>query len=65
MEERMLDVHEIAKRLGCSERLVYMQMESGNLPHIRIGRRRKVAESILEKWMRGELNNKPKKGASK
>jgi excisionase family DNA binding protein len=46
-EERFLNVAEVAKRLGVSEKTVRREVASGNLPAHRVGKLVRVSERVL------------------
>ena len=50
--ERLLSVQEVADRLGVSFWTVYRMSRSGQLPSVRIGRRRLFASEDLEQLIR-------------
>lgn len=55
VSETALTIPEVAKRLKCSDKKVRDLINSGALPHFRVGTLIRVAESVLDKYMRGEL----------
>lgn len=46
-----LSVEKVAQIFGVSARLIYKQINSGSLPHIRIGKRIVVSDTELEKYI--------------
>ena len=50
--ERLIDVPMAAERLSCSERTVWNLIRQKRLPSRRLGNRRLVAVSDLERFMR-------------
>ena len=53
MEDRLLTVEEVAKKLQVSVSWVYKKCEANILRHIRIGGIRRIKESELNKWIDG------------
>ena len=51
VELELLTVPDVARALRVSERQVYLLMESGRLPSVRLGRLRRVAPAALEKFI--------------
>ena len=47
MDDELLSVPEVAKRLRISPQTLYRWIEEGNLPALRIGRQYRVRESAL------------------
>jgi excisionase family DNA binding protein len=51
MSKRM-QVREVAEQLGCSQALVYREIQSGRMPHIRLTEKRVVVDQEeLEKFL--------------
>lgn len=46
-----LSASEAAKLLGISERMLWTLTNSGEVPHIRLGRRTLYPKPLLEKWI--------------
>lgn len=55
MSERALTITDVAKRLQVSEKKVRDLINSGELPHRRVGTLIRVAESVLDRFIRGEV----------
>ena len=49
---RLLTADEVAERLGVTKDWVWAQARAGRIPHIRLGRYRRVREEALEAWLR-------------
>lgn len=47
----LVDVHEVATRLGESPHAVYRMAREGLIPHVRLGRKLKVDPEQLERWI--------------
>ncbi|MBI5233967.1 MAG: helix-turn-helix domain-containing protein [Deltaproteobacteria bacterium] len=50
--ERVLDVHEVAKYLGLAEMTIYRKIREGELPAVRIGRKWKFPQDLIDNWLR-------------
>jgi excisionase family DNA binding protein len=49
---QVLDVHEVAERLKCSERHIYRQVEAGRIPPpAKIGALNRWSCAVIEKWI--------------
>ena len=48
-----LSIAEVAKRLSVSERHIHRLIRQGQLPSIRIGRRRVILASAISAWLNG------------
>ena len=48
---QLLSIPNAAKKLGCSTPTVRTMIRQGTLPTVRIGRRHKVEESTLYRWI--------------
>lgn len=48
---RLLNSLEVSELLGMSKRWVEEQSKLGQLPHIRLGNRRKYRAADIEKWL--------------
>jgi excisionase family DNA binding protein len=46
-----LSVEKVAQIFGVSARLIYKQITSGSLPHVRIGKRIVISDTELEKFI--------------
>ena len=53
VKDRLLNVDQVRKILGCSRRHVYSLIEKGALPAFKIGRRQgiRVRESLVKKFL--------------
>lgn len=51
MEDRLLKIEEVAKRMGVSRTWIYKKCRAGILPHFRIGRMIRFDPEDLEKWI--------------
>jgi excisionase family DNA binding protein len=49
-----LDVKQAAARLGVSDRTVHQLVMSGKVPSIKVGRRRVIAASTIDRMLAGE-----------
>jgi excisionase family DNA binding protein len=50
---RLLPIQEAARRLDLSRGYLYVLMDKGALPFVKIGRRRMIRETALEEYMAG------------
>lgn len=53
IEAALIGINNLAERLGLSRRTVHRILARGELPSIRIGRRRLVRLSELRRWLAG------------
>ncbi len=53
IESALIGISHLAERLGLSRRTVHRILARGELPSIRIGRRRLVRLSELRRWLAG------------
>jgi excisionase family DNA binding protein len=51
MNEMIYTIPEVAQYLKLSKSKVYHLVQTGQLPHIRIGKNVRVKESVLNKWI--------------
>src|SRR5262249_50876685 len=51
-----LTVKEVAEVLNVSERLIYQQVQIGEIPHFRIGAAVRFEPAALGKWLHGKLD---------
>ena len=51
MEDKILTLKEVAKKLGVSTSWVYRKCRCGIMPHIQIGRVLKILEKDLQEWL--------------
>ena len=57
-QTQLLNVHEAAKKLGCSAQFVRDQIAAGCLKYIKLGRRFMLTEENLEAWILRECGTK-------
>lgn len=48
---RLLNVDEVAERLGVTKDWVWAQARAGRIPHVQLGRYRRFREEALEEWL--------------
>ena len=48
---RLLTAHEVADRLGVTTAWVWAQTRAGLIPHVQLGRYRRVREEAIEEWI--------------
>ena len=48
---RLLNVDEVAERLGVTKDWVWAQARAGRIPHVQLGRYRRFREEALERWL--------------
>ena len=53
LESALIGITQLAERLGLSRRTIHRVLARGELPSIRIGRRRLVRLSELRRWLSG------------
>lgn len=56
MTELTLTVEEVADELGISKWLAYKQVNTGKIPHIRMGRRIIIPRKKFNKWLEESSN---------
>jgi excisionase family DNA binding protein len=49
---RLLTLHDVAQRLALSKDTVTRLVHTGELPHVKVGRRYRVTEEALRAWQR-------------
>jgi excisionase family DNA binding protein len=49
--DRLLTAGEVAERLGMRTDWVWAQARAGRIPHVRLGRYRRVRASTIEAWL--------------
>ena len=54
-----LNVSEVAALLGVSRWLVLQQVQQGNLPHKRFGRRIVISRRLLMAWLEDQTDTQP------
>jgi excisionase family DNA binding protein len=54
LDELLVDVREAARRLGIGRTEAYAMLMGGELPSVMRGRRRLVAVTDLEEWVRSQ-----------
>jgi excisionase family DNA binding protein len=54
MNEMIYTIPEVAQYLKLSKSKVYHLVQTGQLPHIKIGKNVRVKESDLNKWLDGQ-----------
>lgn len=52
-------VEEVARKLGICRNSAYAAVESGDIPSVRIGRRRLVPRAALERLLAGAVQGAP------
>ena len=58
--DRLLDVSEVAELLGLSRKHVYGLVESGRIPHLKLGRLVRFHPDSIEAWI-GEFAREPRR----
>jgi excisionase family DNA binding protein len=56
-EPLLLSLSETAKQLNICERTVWTLVHSGELPHVRVGRRVLVSRTAMESWISTKQTN--------
>jgi excisionase family DNA binding protein len=51
MTENIFTIPEVAEYLKLSKSKVYMLVQQGKIPHVRIGRNVRIRETDLKKWL--------------
>lgn len=51
MTKEFLDIHELSEYLGIKKSTLYSKVESGEIPHFKVGRLIRFRKSEVEKWM--------------
>lgn len=55
---RLLNVHNVARRLSCTENMIYSLIQDGSLKAIRIGKRAlRITESSLNDFLESRIIN--------
>ncbi len=54
MQEMIYTIPEVANYLKLSKSKVYHLVQTGKIPHIRIGRNVRIRESDLQKWIESQ-----------
>jgi excisionase family DNA binding protein len=52
-DDRLIDAHEVAERLGVPVSWVYAQTRAGHLPTVRLGRYYRYRPSTITSWLVG------------
>jgi excisionase family DNA binding protein len=52
-DDRLIDAHEVAERLGVPVSWVYAQTRAGRLPTVRLGRYYRYRPSTIASWLAG------------
>jgi excisionase family DNA binding protein len=47
----LVDIREVARRFGCSDRTIFTLTKNGSLPCVKIGRHVKYSPADLEAWI--------------
>ena len=55
MQERLLSLKDVAKRLSVSERWVAAKVRAGDIPAIKLGKKWRVSEESLENFVKGRI----------
>lgn len=54
MIQHLYKIDEVAEILGLSKQAAYLACREGKIPHLRIGKRIRVSQEALEKWIEQE-----------
>ncbi|MGC2660236.1 MAG: helix-turn-helix domain-containing protein [Bryobacteraceae bacterium] len=50
-KKKLLSPHDVAREYGFGVTAVYKMLGSGQMPHIRVGKRYLVPRSAIERWL--------------
>lgn len=50
-ESRLLTVEQAAEYLGCGRSTVYVMLDTGQLPSLKIGKLRRISRTDLDDWI--------------
>ena len=59
---RLLNVDEVAERLGVTKDWVWAQARAGRIPHVQLGRYRRFREEALDEWLAALENESVQNG---
>lgn len=57
--KRILGVKELAEYLGVAPITIYRKVKDGEIPAVKIGRKWKFPQELIDKWLEGKVEGKP------